>query len=112
MTYGWRKQLHLMSTASTITNISRVSRSDLGIIQKARKHSLISNNLSWVMYPWFITLNANANEIVPLNTVINLSYKNHYFKSKYQGNCYFRHTLWPNLIKIVTLNANTKAIIT
>ena len=27
------------------------------------------------------------------------------------GNRYFAHSLWPNLIKIITLNANTKEII-
>ena len=29
-----------------------------------------------------------------------------------QGNLYFTDSLWPNLIEIVTLNANTKEIIT
>ena len=38
--------------------------------------------------------------------------KNHYFKCKYEGNCYFAHSLWCNLIKNVTLNVNTKEIIT
>ena len=31
--------------------------------------------------------------------------KNDYFKCKYQGNRHFKHSLWPNLTKIVTLNA-------
>ena len=38
--------------------------------------------------------------------------QNHYFKCKYSGNCHFTHTLWPNQTKIVTLNANTKDIVT
>ena len=37
--------------------------------------------------------------------------KNHYFKCKYYGNHYFTESLWPNLIKIITLNANTKEIV-
>ena len=43
---------------------------------------------------------------------VTLSDKNHYFKCEYQGNHYFPHSLSPNLIKTVTLNTNTKEIIT
>ena len=28
------------------------------------------------------------------------------------GNCHFKHNLWPNMTKIITLNANAKEIIT
>ena len=38
--------------------------------------------------------------------------KNHYLKCKCQGNHHFKHSLWLNLAKIITLNANAQEIVT
>ena len=38
--------------------------------------------------------------------------KNHYLKCKCQGNHHFKHSLWLNLTKIITLNANAQEIVT
>ena len=40
---------------------------------------------------------------------IRKSDKNCYFKCKCSGNCHFKQTLWPNLIKTITLNANARS---
>ena len=54
------------------------------------------------------TLNANAEEIITLNTLHSQIRKNHYFKCKYCLYCHFKYILWPNWTKIITLNTNAK----
>ena len=49
------------------------------------------------------TLYENTREIATFTTKLD---KNCYFLCRNEGNCHFTHTLWPNRMKIDTLNAS------